>query len=216
MTQELKVIVGIAVASVLLLLVGIFFFNTSEQNVQQALADPATLVKPFNHTITSGTAKVTVVEFADFQCPACRAAHPGLKQIISDYKTSVTYVYRHFPLPQHTNAVPAAKAAEAAAKQQKDAFWKMADILYDRQTEWSQSSNPEQLFSGYAKELGLDVSQFEEAMKSNEFDERIQADMNDGNKIGVNSTPSIFINGKKLLTAPTYENIKNMIAEELK
>src|SRR5581483_190972 len=112
-------------------------------NASSSISDSTVLTRNANHKITSTNTKVTIIEFADFQCPACGQAHPALKQILEEYKGKVTFIYRHFPLPQHQNAILAAKASEAAGEQGK--FWEMHDMLYEKQNEWSESNNAEEI-----------------------------------------------------------------------
>src|SRR3989344_6783627 len=189
MTHEIKVMIGIGIATLAVLFGAVFFLSGKEAKTQEEnVSDKSLLIKPYNHTLISESAKVTIVEFADFQCPACGAAHPIVKQLLADQKGNITFVYRHFPLPQHKNAILASKAAEAAGEQDK--FWQMYDFLYQRQEEWSEIKNAEEIFTGYAKELQLDMDTFSEALSSSKYDDQIQQDKNDGVELGVNSTPS--------------------------
>ena len=106
-------------------------------------------------------ARVTLLEYADFQCPACAVYASMIKKLQDEYPTEVKYVYRHFPLNQiHQNSLFSAKASEAAGKLGK--FWEMYDILYQKQSEWSGEKNPFDKFFGYAQGLGLDPNKFEE------------------------------------------------------
>jgi protein-disulfide isomerase len=214
MSQDVKIIGGIIVATLVILVGGVFFMTKSEEKKQQAVSDPNVLVKPFNHRVGSDSAKVTIVEFADFQCPACRNAHPTLKQIVETYKDKINFVYRHFPLPQHKNARLAAKAAEAAGEQGK--FWEIYGELYNNQSEWEASGKPDELFIKYAKNLELDVEDFTDSLKSDKHDANIQQDISDGVSLGVNSTPSFFINGKKLDPPFSYDHMKEEIEAALK
>ncbi len=212
MTQETKVIIGIAVATLLILIDGIFFSSNGQQpNANPSLADTAILTRNANHKITARNAKVVIVEFADFQCPACRQAHPVLKQILDEYKGKVTFIYRHFPLPQHQNAV---LAAEAAGEQGK--FWEMHNILYERQNEWSESNNVSEIFTTYAKELKIDTSSFTTALKNNKYDDTILKDKSGGIALGVNSTPTLFLNSKKITVGVDYQSLKITIEVELR
>ncbi len=133
---------------------------------------------------------------------------------MSDYGKEVTFIFRHFPLPQHRNAVLAAKAAEAAGEQGK--FFEMADMLYSQQDRWSESGKDvaEEIFIDLAKDLALDMETFNNDLESNKYDDRIQTDKSDGLQLGVNSTPTIFINGQRIYE-PTYENLKEAILSQL-
>ncbi len=215
MTQEAKVIIGISVVSLLLLIGGVFLFSGKENADSSAKTlDTTLLVGNKRHLKRVESSKVTIVEFADFQCPACARTQPVLNQIMSDYGKEVTFIFRHFPLPQHRNAVLAAKAAEAAGEQGK--FFEMADMLYSQQDRWSESGKDvaEEIFIDLAKDLALDMETFNNDLESNKYDDRIQTDKSDGLQLGVNSTPTIFINGQRIYE-PTYENLKEAILSQL-
>ena len=182
-------------------------------NTQPRVTDEKLLVGEDSHKVTSDSAKVTIVEFGDYQCPACGAAHPIVKQILKDYGEQITFVFRNFPLPMHNNAKISAEAAEAAGAQGK--FWEMHDKLYETQNNWAESSKPLDLFVNYAQELGLDVDKFKEDIDGNKYSDRINKDKSDGNTLGVNSTPTFFINGEKLVGAPNFNTLKSKIDSQL-
>ncbi|MGI8541923.1 MAG: DsbA family protein [Aridibacter sp.] len=139
-------------------------------------------------------APVTVVMFTDFQCPACSATHPVLKQVIVEFGDKIKFVVRDFPLTQiHENAFNAALAANAANKQGK--FFEYTELIYDNQTSLDLES-----LKKYAVEVGLDVKRFEKDFADKTLAEEIRKDMQDGSNYGVNSTPSIFVNGYKIRT----------------
>ncbi len=164
------------------------------------------LVRDNSHKRGSGP--VTLVEFGDYQCPACRQAVPILKRIESEYRGKVTFVFRNFPLPGHANASAAHEAAEAAAAQGK--FWEMHDLLYNKQQEWSDLSNPIDRFVEYARQLGLDISKFKSDVMSNANAQIIKQDQADGNSLGVQGTPTLFVDGKKLPDY-SYQTIKSAV-----
>lgn len=142
-------------------------------------------------------ASVTLVEYSDFQCPACASYLPILKSLESEFSGSVKFVYRHFPLAQiHFNANAAARATEAAGNQGK--FWEMHDKVFETQIFWASSGNAEEVFAGYAADLGLDVERFRSDFDSDDARDRVTADYTEGVKAGINSTPSFFINGEKI------------------
>ncbi|HET6337690.1 MAG TPA: thioredoxin domain-containing protein [Polyangiales bacterium] len=145
-------------------------------------------------------AKVTIVEFSDFQCPHCGAAHPELVRVLKEFDGSVRLVYRYFPLSNHTRALPAAKAAEAARTQGK--FWEMHDALFENQRALEDAD-----LDKYAKQLGLDVSKFDSDMTSDAADKRVQSDRELGQKLGIEATPSFFVNGR-----PFREGIRSLPA----
>lgn len=153
---------------------------------------------------------VTLVEFSDFQCPACKYYEPTIQKVIKEYDGKVRLLYKHFPLKQaHKNAVTAAKAAEAAGIQGK--FWEMHDKLFDAQEDWAELGNPDDKFASYAKELGLDESQFKKDYSSKETEAKITDFENEGIEAGVVGTPSFFLNGKKLEVKATLEDFKAIL-----
>lgn len=156
-------------------------------------------------------APVTIIEYADYQCPACAAYHPVVERLLSGSSTTVRFVTRHFPLQQHKNAVAAAQAAEAAGRQGK--YWDMAGLLYDNQTSWENLTitQAKDLFVGYAERLQLDIEMYKASADSPDIKTKIENDRTDGIKIGVNSTPSFFINGKSIINPAGYEEFKTLI-----
>src|SRR3990167_9059329 len=194
MTGESKFLIGIGIFTLIIVTAGVFFFSRSkpQENVN-AKADEAVLLANTKNSIGDPNASVKIVEFADLQCPACRSAAPIVKNVLEKRKDQVYFVWRHYPLSTHKNARLAARAAEAAAIQGK--FFEMADILFTKQPEWSEKSDPKDLFAGYAQELGLDVEKFKTDL--DESYDIIDRDFADGNKVGVSSTPTFFINGEK-------------------
>lgn len=170
---------------------------------------PADVAVGDSAVLGEAKAPVTIVEFSDFQCPFCGRAIPAIQQVEKEYKDKVKVVFKHNPLPFHANARPAALAAEAAKEQGK--FWQMHDKLFSNQ----QALARENLVS-YAKEIGLDVGKFEKSLDAKKGDTQIDKDLADGQKAGVNGTPTFFINGRRLVGAVPAENFKSIIDDELK
>jgi protein-disulfide isomerase len=155
-------------------------------------------------------AKVTVVEFGDFECPACGALHPLLQQLKANNKdTSVRFVYRHFPLSQHPNAQLAAEASVEAAQQGK--FWEFHDQLFTHQNDLDRASLEE-----YAQAVGLDINAFKKALDENTHRAFVIDDQSDGEAARVNSTPTVFINGIKFTGQFTVAGLQAAIDEHLK
>lgn len=155
-------------------------------------------------------AQKTLVEYSDFQCPACKAYYPIMQQIEKEFGTSVRIVYRHFPLTQiHKNSLQASYAAEAAGKQGK--FWEMHDMLFERQELWSSSENVAETFVGYAQELGLDAEKFKTDAASTDVKDRIKRDMDSGTAAGVPGTPTFFLNGKRVESPRSFEAFKALL-----
>lgn len=158
--------------------------------------DQATLVKGESHRIGASNGAVTLVEFGDFQCPACGQAHPLIKQLIANHATDLTFIFRNFPITSiHKNASLTSLAAEAADKQGK--YWEMNDKLYENQSSWSESDTAGDIFAAYAKDLGLQVDQFKLDIQSKEVADRVAADVADATTLGVKATPTFYFNGVK-------------------
>ena len=158
-------------------------------------------------------ATTTLIEYSDFQCPACGSYYPILKKVAEDMGSQVKFAYRHFPLPQHKNAKLAATVAEAAGKQGK--FWEMHDLIFQNQSDWSEEKNAAVIFAKYAQDLKLDLAKFQTDIASEEIKAKIENDYKSGAKAGVNSTPSFFLNGKKLDNPRNYDEFKNAILQAL-
>ena len=154
-------------------------------------------------------AKVTIVEWSDFQCPFCSRVVPTLKQIEDTYGDNVKVVFRHQPLPFHNNAKIAAEASMAANEQGK--FWPMHDKLFANAQALDRAS-----LERYAQELGLDVGKFKSALDSGKFTKRVEEDSAAGMAVGANGTPTFFINGREFVGAQPFDAFKNIIDEEIK
>jgi serine/threonine-protein kinase len=162
----------------------------------------------------SPTASVTVEEFGDFQCPSCAVAYSTMKQIRSIYGDRIKFIYRHFPLKVHDKAAAAAAFAEGAGLQGK--FWEMHDQLYENQKAWSADPNYVNDWRGYAEKIGLDIDKLKVDGAGIVGKGRIEADIRRGIAMGVNSTPSVFINGKAVKFADVnVEALKRLIDSEL-
>ncbi|RKN50377.1 DsbA family protein [Micromonospora endolithica] len=213
MSTNMKVTLGI-VAAALVALIGIVVTNQGD-NTPAPAATSETLVRADSHRLsTASDGKVTVVEFLDFECEACLAAYPGVEKLRAEYGDRITYVVRYFPIPSHPNAYNAAHAAEAAARQGK--FEPMYKKLFDTATAWGHQQQPQTtVFEGYAQELGLDITRYKADVASAEVDARVKADAADGEALGVQGTPTFFINGAKYTDRPTYEGLKAAIDQSL-
>lgn len=161
--------------------------------------DTSILVKDGVHTKGALDAKVTIVEFSDLQCPACKNAQPDLNRVYDTYKDKIKFIYRDFPLTTiHKYAQRAAEASEFASEQGK--FWEFHDLMFSKQEEWAGASDQDkfdELLTGYAKSLGLDDKKMFEALNNKTYAARVQSDVDDGFKVGINSTPTFFVNGEE-------------------
>lgn len=153
--------------------------------------------------------KVTLVEYSDFQCPACGAYFPIIEQAVAEYGDRLSFTYRHFPLAQHKNALAASYASEAAGAQGK--FWEMHKLIFEHQTDWAEENNAPEIFKRYAQELKLDLARFTADVASTETKDAVSHDKETGQRSGVNSTPSFYLNGKKMQNPRSYDELKALI-----
>ncbi|MFQ5587746.1 MAG: DsbA family protein [Nitrospiria bacterium] len=162
----------------------------------------------------SPAAKVTLVEYSDFQCPACGSYFSIVKRLHREFKDELRFVYRHFPLAHiHSNANLAARATEAAGKQGR--FWEMHDMLFEHQTAWSSLGNAEHLFLDYAKKIDLDLALFREDLDSKAVRRAVDGDAQSGQDLNVNGTPTFFLNGVKIQNPRNYEQFKRLIQKAI-
>lgn len=213
MSTETKFL-GIILIVTLLLIAGSIFFFSKDKASPEIIG---TAVLPVDYSkgnkIGSDSAKIKLVEFSDYQCPACAAAQPFIKKIMADYPSEVQLTYRSFPLPQHIHSRSAATVAEAAAGQGK--FWEMHDKLFETQNQWSGTKDVTSFFLELAKELELDQEKIKEALEQNTFKAKISEDLAEGKRLGVVSTPTFFLNGRKL-NLQKFADLHTVVAEELK
>jgi protein-disulfide isomerase len=212
MSKEAKIISGIGIAFFAIFSFVIYRTNTGTLTV----SDPNLLIGQSSYMTGKKEAKVNIVEFGDYQCPACGYANPIIQKLIKEYKDNpnVNFVFRNFPLPQHSHAMISAEAAEAAGAQGK--FWEMNDMLYEGQKEWSGNPKALEVFIGYAQKLGLDIKAFTDAINQNKFQETILKDRSDGQALEVNSTPTFFVGGEKVVGIPSFDEFKKLIDSKLK
>ena len=178
------------------------------------------LTKRYRNTVThnldiseapmagSPGARITLVEFADYECPHCKRFQPVLRQILDEFKGEVKLYFKHYPLPQHTQARMAAEAATAAQKQGK--FWPYEEKLWANQDNLTQAE-----LEKYAKETGLDMAKFRQDMESPVVKARVQKDRTEGSAAGISSTPTLFINGREYSDTHDTESLREWIKEEL-
>jgi protein-disulfide isomerase len=210
MTTEAKILTGIVVVTIAIVIGAVFFLSQPEKPV---IINAETLIRDDSLKISTDSAKLTIVEFGDFQCPACKMAHPGMKQALADFPGQVNFVFRHYPLPMHINAQAGAKAVEAANRQGK--VWEMYDKIFDSQDEWANESNPTELFKRYATELGMDGEKLAADMNDSVIQDKINKDLADGNLSGVNSTPTFFFNNELYRGGIGYADFKAEIEKRL-
>jgi protein-disulfide isomerase len=200
------------VAMLVLIIWGLIVAMHKEGGVGTAGGTPMPITAT-DHVRGPENAPVTIIEYADYQCPGCAAFHPIVERLLYNSSTTVRFVARHFPLGQHRNAVAAAQAAEAAGMQGK--YWDMGSLLFDTQKSWEtlNTAQAHDLFKGYAERLKLDLVRYESDLKSSDVKTKIDADRADGVKIGVSGTPTFFINGKSISNPQGYDALKKLVDE---
>jgi protein-disulfide isomerase len=209
MTTETKLLIGVFLATIVIIAGGVWFASRKQVEQTGPVNESERLVRADDPVLGPADAQVTVVEFGDFQCPACGAVHPILKQVKEQNKDkSVRFVYRHYPLPQHEHAQFAAVAAVAAQAQGK--FWEMHDKLFENQQKLDRES-----IEGYAEQLGLNFETFQEAVDGNAAKDAVAADKSDGQAVGVSGTPTIYINAVKYTGQYTVEAMQAAIEAAL-
>lgn len=155
-------------------------------------------------------AKVTIVEFSDFECPYCAKADTTVKRVMEKYGDKIKLVYKHYPLSFHPNAPKAAEASICAQQQGPEFFWKMHDELFANQRNLSVG-----VMKDSAKKIGLDYDAFSKCLTSGQFASQVEADMQQGMEVGVNSTPVFFVNGRIIKGAQPFESFVEKIEKEL-
>jgi protein-disulfide isomerase len=156
----------------------------------------------------SPTAKITLVEFADYECPHCKRFQPVLHQILDEFRSDVKLYFKHYPLPQHTNARLAAEAAVAAQKQGK--FWQFQDKLWEK----SDDLTPAEIEKA-AKDSGLDVAKFRQDLASEAVKARVQKDRSDGAAAGIQATPTLYINGREYTDGRDSDSLREWIKDAI-
>lgn len=190
----------IIIIAVVVVLVGIFTLTGKKSTLP-------TNAKPTEHIMGSTSSGVSLVEYGDYQCPYCGQYFETLKQVLAIYSNRITFQFRNFPLTSiHPNAFAGARAAEAAGLMGK--FWQMHNLLYTQNQEyynssgalatWIGTTNPITVFDQDAQSLGLNVSQFNTYYNSEQVNNLVLADENVGNKLGINATPTFYLDGKQV------------------
>ncbi len=209
MAKENSFTLGLIIASILLIIGGAVFFTKPKTVEQPRVVSSEILVRSDSSKIVAPNEQKVLVEFGDFQCPACAAYHDLVKSVLEENKDSLTFVFRNFPLSQHKYARQAAYAAEAAGVQGK--YWEMYAKLYENQTDWVNAESPVDTLLTYAKELRLDETKFKSDMDSKETKDKVDRDYVDGVAAGVDSTPTFFVNGTKIDNPSSAQEFKSLI-----
>lgn len=190
MNKQFLIIIAVIVA-------GLFGLLTLTQKDKNTSNNSASSTQGSQHFYGKADSPVTVTEFVDFQCEACYAYYPFVKEVKEKYKDRVRFQIRHFPITaSHQFAMQAARSAEAAAKQGK--FWEMHDKIFEGQKTWEQVSDAQTYFDKYAEEIGLDMTKFKSDFGSEEINAIINKDLADVKQLGGTGTPTFVVNGQKI------------------
>lgn len=215
--KNLKIIIGIFALIVVIFLIAKGGYKKSEDTAERANTTQSSVleIRANDWVLGTSTAKVTIVEYLDFECEACGAYYPITTKIKEEYKDDVRLVIRYFPLPGHKNSRTAAYAVEAAGKQGK--FFEMYNILFAKQSEWSeqQMANQDQ-FEKYALEAGVNIEQWKNDVTSDEVKNRVEESYKEAVSLNLQGTPSFFLNGKRIQNPQGYESFKVLIDEAIK
>lgn len=198
----------IIMAVIIAVFAGLVLFNKKDE------ASTSESGQVTSHVFGEATSGVTLMEYADFQCPACLSYFPIISQLKTEYADRVAFQFRHFPLvSSHQNAMAAHRAAEAASVQGK--FWEMHDLLFAQQNSWKDSNNAAGIFEGYAQQIGLNVDQYKTDAASSTANANIQADFKTGQDTGVSGTPTFLINGEVIESPRSIEDFRKALDDAI-
>jgi protein-disulfide isomerase len=190
-----------------------FLSQGAEENAApapQSTAGFSLSIPPAPYSRGPADARVTLVEFGDYQCPTCAVFHPIVSELLRRFPSDLRFEYHHIPLISiHPNSIFAATAAEAAGEAGR--FWEMHELLFVNQSTWAAHPSPESLFVGYAEEAGIDPARFRALLRSPGVEARVQGDIQEAVRLGVNSTPTFFVNGRPIPLPRNAQEFENVI-----
>lgn len=216
--KEFYIPISIVIASVVI--AGTLFYVgggvETNSSTGSFATETAPLKNPVAFTITDDdhirgnpSAQVTIVEFSDLQCPYCQRFHPTVQQALDEYGDKVRWVYKHFPVL--SQGIPAAEASECVWEQKgDDGFWQFIDAVFANQ---GRIGSP--LYRELAREIGVNVAQFDTCVSERKYKDKVQADLTLGKQSGVTGTPGSFVNGQPVRGAIPYEQLKSIIDSQL-
>lgn len=215
MSQELKILIGVGVVTAVLVGAAAFMMGGSSNAPQKTVSDlnKQYLERSDSNKISTASAKLTVVEFGDYQCPACGAANPIVKRIVQEYKDKINFVYRHFSFLGQ-ESIWAGVAAECAGEQGK--FWEYHNYLYENQSGENRGAFSKDNLKSFAKSLQLSQTEFDLCLDTDKYQEKVLNDTADGRALGVNSTPTFYIDGEKNVGVINYEEFRRKLDTLLK
>lgn len=210
-----KQFLGVIVA--ILVIFGSIIVSSSKNEAKNGDKSASTTLT--QHVEGQGKSGVTLVEYGDYQCPFCQQYYATVKDVAATYDEQIHFQFRNFPITsRHPNAFAAARAAEAAALQDK--FWEMHDLLYQNndpngQAGWVAASDPTTYFNQFAEQIGLDMTKFKADFASEKVNDLVNADMKEGTRLGVSGTPTFFLDGKQVQIGNTADAFKKVLDAEI-
>ena len=210
-TMWLWAFVGVVLLGAVAAMIKLSYTASLTPNPAVQTVDIASSIVASDFVRNNPTASTTLVEYGDYQCPACGAYHSALKQIEKELGGKFRFIFRDSPLQQHPNARLAAQAAHAAGNQGK--FWEMHDMIYETQRDWSEKNKTEAvaIFTSFAAKLKLDADKFSKDLFNNAIIDKIEASFDQGVGFGVDSTPTFFLNNVKL-SPQSFADFRDAIA----
>ncbi|OGE82795.1 MAG: hypothetical protein A3B10_03860 [Candidatus Doudnabacteria bacterium RIFCSPLOWO2_01_FULL_44_21] len=213
--KKIKLIATITAVLIVVALAGFGVVKLAQKSPTAGGPSPTLdQINDTDHVLGNRDAKIVLIEYSDFQCPACRAYSAQVEKLHQDFPTDLVIVYRHYPLSQHKNAIPAAQASEAGGVQGK--FWAMAKLIFDDQPTWSGMSTPIPKFVEYAGQLGLNLPAFESDLYSASLASKINNDKTSGDQVSLTGTPSFYLNGQKIGNPSTYQQFYDLVKNAVK
>jgi len=190
------------------------FSVSKEATLDQSGAEDISVIQSNTHILQdAGNRAPVLVEFLDFECEACGAFYPYIEELKREFKGEVTFAFRYFPLPGHSNSINAALAVEAAAQQGK--LNEMFSLVFETQSLWGESSESKAAtFRSYAEKIGLNMNLYDSSIANPETLRRITDDYNDGVALGISGTPTFFLNNQRL-TLRTFKDVRAAILDQL-
>jgi protein-disulfide isomerase len=194
MRKELKVVSSIIVFAVVGFVLAYSIYSSKQPKHKAPVASfklPENLVRPDSPMIDVPDSSTTLIEFLDPECESCAAFYPIVKEVLKEYSGKVRFVVRY--MPYHTSSLMAIAATESAGLQGK--YWEMQELLFLKAAEWGHRERPDpEVFKAYAAQLGLDLTQFASDLQNPDWSKKAQRDMADGLELGVQGTPTLFVN----------------------
>lgn len=206
-------VIAVITISVLVVISGTKTAPRDQADNTTTLSEP---ISETDNTKGNKDAKIQIVEYSDFQCPACASYFPILRDVVKEFGNHVYFSYRNFPIrSKHKNADASAYAAQAADRQGK--FWEMHDLLFENQTSWASldTDAAQVIFTQYANQLGLDTQKFMADMADRTLQKKVDNDLQSGLDSGVQGTPSVFVDGQKLQYNLSVDEFRLLIRQKL-